>query len=130
MLVLETVNALNYYQVTGSLKLLYFFLKFVNISNISINYETVCLDVSTIEMSARVNTKKEDRVKIKEIGHLKGKNSTGVLTTRIALGDKSTADVYNELVADGPYARGHVDCKEIVQNKARAKAVSVVEVEN
>ena len=36
--------------------------------------------------------------------------------------------MYNTLTASAPYARGHVDCKEIVQDRALAKAVPVVEV--
>jgi len=38
------------------------------------------------------------------------------------------AEVYNTLTASAPYARGHVDCKEIVQDRAVAKAVPIVEV--
>lgn len=97
---------------------------------IDINYQTLCDKESTMEMTARVDGKKDDRIKIREIGHLKGERSTGVLTTRVALRDNATAEVYNELVADAPYARGHVDCKEIVQDKSRAKAVPVVEVKH
>ncbi|MGM0442423.1 MAG: SufB/SufD family protein [Elusimicrobiota bacterium] len=97
---------------------------------IDIDYETDCSKGSTMEMTARVDGKKDDQIKIREIGHLKGANSTGVLTTRVALRDNASADVYNELVAKAPYARGHVDCKEIVQDNGRAKAVPVVEVEN
>ncbi|MGM0568330.1 MAG: SufB/SufD family protein [Elusimicrobiota bacterium] len=95
---------------------------------IDINYQTVCEEGSTMEMTARVDGKKDDKIRIREIGHLKGENSTGVLITRVSLRDDAMADVYNELIADAPYARGHVDCKEIVQNNGRAKAVPVVEV--
>ena len=42
--------------------------------------------------------------------------------------DQARAEIYNTLVADGAFARGHVDCKEIVQGQARAKAVPIVEV--
>jgi Fe-S cluster assembly scaffold protein SufB len=31
-------------------------------------------------------------------------------------------------VADAPFARGHVDCKEIVQGQGVARAVPIVEV--
>jgi hypothetical protein len=32
--------------------------------------------------------------------------------------------------ATAPYARGHVDCKEVVQDEAWAKAVPIVDVQN
>ena len=43
---------------------------------------------------------------------------------------KARAEVFNKLIADAPYARGHVDCKEIVQDEASANAVPIVEVRN
>ena len=97
---------------------------------IDIDYRVSCDKGSTMEMIARVDGKKDDVIKIREIGHLKGEGSTGVLTTRVALRNNARADVYNEIIAEAPYARGHVDCKEIVQNEAQAKAVPVVEVKD
>jgi Fe-S cluster assembly scaffold protein SufB len=51
-----------------------------------------------------------------------------VLKSYIALRDDAQAEVFNTLKATAAYARGHVDCKEIVQGNAVAKAVPVVEV--
>jgi Fe-S cluster assembly scaffold protein SufB len=42
--------------------------------------------------------------------------------------DEATAEVYNELTASAPFARGHVDCKEIVQGSAIARATPIVAV--
>lgn len=95
---------------------------------IDIDYETVCGPESVLEMTARINGKEDDTIKIKEIGYLKGEYSRGVLTTRVALQDTATAEVFNKLTATAAYARGHVDCKEIVQDKAVATAIPIVEV--
>lgn len=38
------------------------------------------------------------------------------------------ADIKNTLVASAPMARGHVDCREIVQDEAVANAIPVVRV--
>lgn len=95
---------------------------------IDINYETTCGPESVLEMTARINGKKDDIIKIKEIGHLLGEYSRGALTTRVALQDTATAEVFNKLTATAAYARGHVDCKEIVQDKAVATAMPIVEV--
>jgi Fe-S cluster assembly scaffold protein SufB len=81
-------------------------------------------------MLARISGRGNDTIKIRESGHLAGENARGVLTTKIAIRDKATAEVYNTLTASAPYARGHVDCKEIVQDEAKAKAVPIIEVKN
>ncbi len=95
---------------------------------IDINYETTCYDNSLLEMNAKVNGVANDDITIREIGHLKGEGAVGVLTTRIAVRDNAKATVYNTLTAHAPYARGHVDCKEIIQDNGVAKAIPIVEV--
>ncbi len=95
---------------------------------ISIDYETEIWDNSKLEMSAKISGYEEDDIYIREAGLLKGTNSRGVLDTRIALRDKARAEIYNELTAQAPGARGHVDCTEIIQDEARAKAIPVVTV--
>ncbi len=95
---------------------------------IDIEYDTVCGDDSVMEMEARISGKNADVIRIREIGHLKGKNSVGLLTTKIAVQDNATADVYNELTASAPFARGHVDCHEIVQGNGIASATPIVKV--
>ncbi|MBN1798752.1 MAG: SufD family Fe-S cluster assembly protein [Spirochaetales bacterium] len=95
---------------------------------IDIDYECTCRALSVLEMMARISGRGDDVIKINETGHLLGKSARGVLTTKIAVRDKAKAEVYNTLTAGAPYARGHVDCKEIVQDQAQAKAVPVIEV--
>ncbi len=95
---------------------------------IGINYETTCHEYSVMEMNAKVNGLADDSINIREIGHLIGEGSRGVLTTRIAVRDHARAEVYNLLNATAPFARGHVDCKEIVQDNGFAKATPIVEV--
>jgi Fe-S cluster assembly scaffold protein SufB len=95
---------------------------------IKINYETTCHEYSVMEMNAKVNGLADDLINIREIGHLIGEGSRGVLTTRIAVRDHARAEVYNMLNASAPFARGHVDCKEIVQDNGFATATPIVEV--
>ena len=95
---------------------------------IEINYETTCHENSVMEMNAKINGLADDVIKIREIGHLIGEGSRGALTTRIAVRDTARAEVYNMLTASAPFARGHVDCKEIVQDNATATATPIVEV--
>jgi len=97
---------------------------------IDIDYEVFCDKKSVLEMMARINGKKDDIIKIRETGHLNGEHSRGVLTSRVAARDKANAEIYSKLTASGSYARGHVDCKEIVQDDGVVSAVPIVEVNN
>ncbi len=97
---------------------------------IDIDYEAVCAAGGILDMNTRISGHGDDFIKIKEVGHLKGEYSRGVLTSKIAVRDKARAEVYNKLTATAAYARGHVDCKEIVQDEGTALAIPIVEVEH
>lgn len=98
------------------------------VGEIYIDYETTCKQGSVMEMTARINGTGDDIIDIKEIGHLVEENARGVLTSRIAVRENAKAKVYNKLTASAPFTRGHVDCKEIVQDNGIATAVPIVEV--
>ena len=98
------------------------------VGEIQIDVEVTGEARSVSEVTARISGSRDDRVSIKETAHLVGGHSRGVLNTHIALRDSALGEVLNTLTASAPYARGHVDCKEIVQGEAVAKAVPVVEV--
>ncbi|MBN2309686.1 MAG: SufD family Fe-S cluster assembly protein [Candidatus Hydrogenedentes bacterium] len=95
---------------------------------IDIDYETECRAHSVLEMIARIGGRGDDAITIRETGRLVGAHARAVLNSHIALRDTSHAEVYNTLIASAPHARGHVDCKEVVQGQALAKAVPIVEV--
>jgi len=98
------------------------------VGTIDIDYETTCDADSRMEMNAAVSGKGDDRIHIRETGHLSGERSRGVLTSRVAVRDRAVAEIYNELTASAAGAVGHVDCKEIIQGQATANAVPVVTV--
>jgi len=83
---------------------------------------------SVFEMKARIRGAGDDKIVIQETGHLVGEYARGVVSTNIALRDRAQASILGTLIASAAYARGHVDCKEIVQDQAVARAVPVVEV--
>jgi uncharacterized protein len=98
------------------------------VGEIDIDVEVTGQARSVSEVTARVSGRGDDRVTIRETAYLVGEHARGVLTTNIALRDDAQATIYNTLVASAAYARGHVDCKEVVQGRAVAKAVPIVEV--
>nr|MBN2278132.1 SufD family Fe-S cluster assembly protein [candidate division Zixibacteria bacterium] len=95
---------------------------------IDIDYETTSLENSVMEMTSRISGRDDDIIKIREVGHLKGEYARGALTSKIAVRNNARAEVYNKLTASAAYTRGHVDCKEILQDNGRAIAVPIVEV--
>ncbi len=54
---------------------------------------------------------------------LDGEQARGLIKTRIALEDESSAEVTGITEGNAAGARGHVDCTEIVKDKAIAKAI-------
>jgi len=97
---------------------------------IDIDYETSGAANSIIDMMARISGRKDDLIKIRETGHLNGEYARGVLVSKIAVRDQARAEIYSKMTANAAYARGHVDCKEIVQDEGVATAVPIVEVHN
>ena len=98
------------------------------VGKIDIDYEAECRAQSTLEMAARISGQGDDRIKIHEKANLVGEGAHGVLRTNIAVRGEAQAEIRNTLIASAALARGHVDCKEIVQDKAIASAIPIVEV--
>ncbi|HOK00284.1 MAG TPA: SufD family Fe-S cluster assembly protein [Termitinemataceae bacterium] len=97
---------------------------------VELDYEGVCKAGATLDMKARLYGRLEDTIHIREAVRLEGEGSTGVLTSHIALKDRAQATIENEIIAEAPFARGHVDCKEIVQGEAQARAIPIVFVKD
>jgi Fe-S cluster assembly scaffold protein SufB len=95
---------------------------------IDLDYQAVCGKDSVVDMKTRIFGRGSDEIHVREAARLEGEAAVGVLTSHIALKDRASAVIDNEIVADAPFARGHVDCKEIVQGEARARAVPIVQV--
>ncbi|MCG8569456.1 MAG: SufD family Fe-S cluster assembly protein [Spirochaetes bacterium] len=94
---------------------------------IDIKYEAFCAKNSVLDMNAKISGRDDDIISISEIGHLE-EGARGALKTNIAVKDRARSEVYNKLRATGAYARGHVDCKEIILDEAIATATPIVEV--
>jgi len=97
---------------------------------LDIDYDITGYDESVMEMMSKVSGREDDLIKIREAGSLVGEKARGVLTSRVAVRGNAKAEVYNVLKATAPYARGHVDCKEIIQDNGTATAIPIVEVSN
>ena len=96
--------------------------------SIDLQYNADVYKDGSVYMTARIYGKSYDKIKILESAHLIEENSAGVLISHLAVKDNSNAMVENEIVADAPYCKGHVDCKEIIQGNAKAVAIPKVTV--
>lgn len=100
------------------------------VGNLEIDYEVDAGDGAIAELTARVFGHADDEIKIKEKVVLSGKNSRSIIKTRVAIEDEARAEVTGITEGNAAGARGHVDCMEIVKDRAVAKAIPIVNVTN
>lgn len=111
----------------SNLKTLFTLLK-GRIGKIDFDYEASLAAQSTVEMLTRIQGFADDEVTIREAGNLNGEGARGILDSKIALREQAEAEIYNELTANAAGAKGHVDCTEIINDDAVARAIPIVDV--
>jgi len=95
------------------------------------DYEIFCGARSVAELTAKVYGKKDDIIKIAEKVNLNGNSARSLIKTRVVLRDRAKAEIIGETYGNAPYARGHVDCIELVNGtEAIATAIPIVSVTN
>jgi len=105
-----------------------FFLLKGRVGELDVDYLAEVEENGVVEMMVKAYGYGEDKIRIRERGKLLGKGARGLLKSRIAVREKADSEIVSELEASAPNARGHVDCIEIVQNEAKARAVPLVSV--
>lgn len=95
---------------------------------IDLDYEAEIDERGILEVTSKIYGYGHDNIKIKESGTLKGNGSRGLIKSRIAVRDRAKSEVINEMTALAKDARGHVDCVEIIQGEAQARAIPIVNV--
>lgn len=98
------------------------------VGNLNIDYEVEAGAGAVAEMLARVFGYGSDRIRIREKCVLAGERSRGLVKSRVAVSGEAASEVISEMAARGKLARGHVDCVEIVQDRAQARAIPIVDV--
>ena len=95
------------------------------------DFEVFGEEKSISELTVKVFGKKEDDIKIAERIHLNGREARGLAKSRLVLRDNAKAVVMGETYGNAPFARGHVDCMEIVNGEGvTARAIPVVYVKD
>ncbi len=101
------------------------------VGKLDYDFEVFCQDKGIAELVVKVYGKGHDEIKVWEKIHLNGEGARGLAKSRIVLSDKARAEVKGETYGNAPYARGHVDCIELVNGtEAVARAIPIVSVTN
>ncbi len=98
------------------------------VGKLSIDYTVEAAEDAVTELTARVFGHGRDDIRIKDRVLLAGKNARGLIKTRVAIEDDAIAEVTGITEGNAAGARGHVDCMEIVKDRAVARAVPIVQV--
>lgn len=94
------------------------------VGKLNIDYEGDLKKDAVCEFYAKVYGKKDDRITVKESIFLNGENARGLAKSRIVCSDRCQSEVIGEAIGNAPFARGHVDCVEIIKGReARASAI-------
>lgn len=95
---------------------------------LAIDYTVEAEGGAVTELTAKVFGRSTDEITIREKVVLAGEYSRGLIKTRVALEDSARAEVTGITEAHAKGARGHVDCMEIIKDRAVASAVPIVKV--
>lgn len=98
------------------------------VGKLNIDYQAELDKNGILEMVARIYGYGVDGIRVKESGKLLGDGARGLIKSRVAVRERAKSEVISELEASAPNTRGHVDCIEIVQGEANAKAIPLVNV--
>jgi len=100
------------------------------VGKLRIDYEARAKEKAVAELVVKVYGKGGDDIWIKEKAILDGPYAKSLIKTRVAVKDRAKTEAIGITEGNAPFCRGHVDCIEIVQGKAKAKALPLVEVKN
>ncbi|MHB1391159.1 MAG: SufD family Fe-S cluster assembly protein [Thermoleophilia bacterium] len=98
------------------------------VGELDIDYEVEAAAGAVVEMLAKVYGYGNDIIRIREKCLLQGDDARGAIKSRVAVTGEARSEVFSEMEAAGRRSQGHVDCIEIVQDRATARAVPVVNV--
>lgn len=95
---------------------------------LEIDYDVEVGKNAVAEFTSRIHGRSSDRIQIRERLVLAGNNARGLIKSRLAVIDEAEAEVIGITEGNAAGARGHVDCLEIVRDRARVSANPLVRV--
>jgi Fe-S cluster assembly scaffold protein SufB len=96
------------------------------VGKLDIDYEVDVAAGGLAEMTTKAYGSSDDRVRVTEVVRLNGEAARGMTKTRVAVRDQATSEILTTAEGNAPFARGHMDCTEIVRGQAVAKNIPTV----
>jgi len=99
-----------------------------HVGKLNLEYWVEAEEHAVVELTSRIFGHADDTISMSEKVSLNGRFSHSVIKSRVALEDQATAVItgITEGCAEG--ARGHMDCLEIIKDKAVGQSIPVVKV--
>jgi Fe-S cluster assembly scaffold protein SufB len=98
------------------------------VGHLDIDYQVEVGPEAVAELTSKIYGHGRDRVRIREAVRLNGERAHGLIRSRVAADGDAIAEVLGITEGNAPYARGHVDCLEIVRERATVSALPEVRV--
>ncbi len=98
------------------------------VGHLDIDYEVDAGEEAVAELISRVYGVGSDSIHIRECLRLNGARAKGLIKSRVAVRDDARAEVLGITEGRASGARGHVDCLEIVRDRAVVCAIPEVRV--
>lgn len=98
------------------------------VGQLHIDYVVQVEASAVAELTSKVFGRGSDIIHIKEKIVLSGEHARGLIKTRVALEHDAQGEMTGIMEAHAKGARGHVDCREIIKDRAVGRAVPIVQV--
>jgi hypothetical protein len=95
---------------------------------LEVDYAVEAGERAVAELVSRVYGSGSDTIRIRERVDLNGESARALVKSRVAVRDDATAEIVGATYGNAAGARGHVDCTEIVRDRAVANAIPEVRV--
>ncbi len=95
---------------------------------LALDYAVDVAEGGLAELTTRILGAGEDRIKVAETIRLNGAAARGLAKARLALAGDARGEVVGTTEGNAPDTRGHIDCVEIVRDRAVANAIPIVRV--
>ena len=93
------------------------------VGDLDVDYAVDAGEWAVAELFSRVYGAGTDVIRIRERVDLNGESARAVVKSRVAVRDDATAEIMGATFGNAAHTRGHVDCVEIVRDRAVASAV-------
>jgi Fe-S cluster assembly scaffold protein SufB len=95
---------------------------------LKVDYQVQVGEEALAEITARVFGHATDQIHLRDEMTLGGRNARGLIKTRVAVEDDASSEVVGITHGNAEGARGHMDCTELVRDRAVARAEPIVYV--